>query len=375
MGAGVIRAYGIERRSRQRLDRAIAAQYRAEMGAAKYFALMFPLADLFSGIALAAVVGAAAVEGPGWGLDVGTVLAFVFLVNLILTPIAELGEILDQTQQGIAGWARVFDLLDQPLDVPEPESGTSLPDGALAVRVEGVDFAYREGGLVLRDVDVDIAPGARVAVVGETGSGKTTFTKLLCRFADPTAGRVLIDGVDLRDVDKASRNRAIRVVPQDGFLFATTIGENVRYGLEGSTESDALAAFDLLGLRPWLDSLPAGLHTEAGERGENLSVGERQLVALARAQLAGPGLLLLDEATSAVDPETERVLASALGRLSAGRTTITVAHRLSTAEHADSVLVFDGGRIVERGTHDELLALGGRYAELYASWLGNTRRS
>jgi ABC-type multidrug transport system fused ATPase/permease subunit len=373
-GAAVIRAYGVEARSRRRLAGAIDRQYRAEMGAARYFALMFPLADLFSGAALTAVIVAGTWYGAdAWGLDVGTMLAFVFLVNLIITPIAELSEILDQTQQGLAGWGRVFDLLDIPVDVVEPDPGVTLPAGALSVRADGLSFAYREGGRVLDDIDLDIPAGTAVAVVGETGSGKTTFAKLLCRFADPTEGRLLIGGVDLREVAKSARNAGVRMVPQDGFLFDTTVRENVRQGRPDATDAEVVGAFARLGLDDWVARLPAGLDTDVGERGGNLSVGERQLVALARAQLADPGLLVLDEATSAVDPETERALTEALHRLAEGRTTISIAHRLSTAEAADLILVFDQGRIVEQGHHDELVAAGGRYGELYASWLGNTR--
>jgi putative ABC transport system ATP-binding protein len=225
----------------------------------------------------------------------------------------------------------------------------------------------------LRDIDATVPAGANVAVVGETGSGKTTFAKLLCRLADPTDGRILIGGVDLREVAPVSRHAAIRMVPQDGFLFDTTVRENVRMGHAGASDRDVEDAFRALGLDRWVARLADGLDTEVGERGENLSVGERQLIALARAQVADPGLLILDEATSSVDPETERALSIALVRLAEGRTIVSVAHRLSTAEAADIVLVFDRGEIVERGRHDELVAAGGRYAALYASWLGNTR--
>jgi len=355
MGAGVIRAYGITGRVRERMHGAIDRQYAAEVRTARYFAFMFPLGDVFGGLALAAVVGIGVWWGPGWGMNAGTLIAFAFLVNLLLVPIAELAEILDQTQTALAGWRKVLDVLDIPLDIIEPDPGVDLPQGSVEVRAEGLDFAYRDGGQVLRDVNVVIPAGASVAVVGQTGSGKTTFAKLLCRLADPTGGRITLDGVDLRDVAPSARFDAVRMVPQDGFLFDTNIRDNVRMGREGATDDEVGAAFVRLGLDWWLARLPDGLDTEVGERGESLSVGERQLVALARAQLANPGLLILDEATSAVDPETERALSDALIRLSRGRTTISVAHRLSTAEAADLVLVFSDGELVEQGSHDELV--------------------
>jgi putative ABC transport system ATP-binding protein len=334
---------------------------------------MFPLGDIFGATTLAVVLAVGAIAGPGWGMDAGALVACLFLVNLILSPVAELGEILDQTQTAIAGWRKVLDVLDLPVDVVDPDPGVELPRGALAVEVRDLSFSYREGGRVLRDIDVTVPAGANVAVVGETGSGKTTFAKLLCRLADPIDGCILIGGVDLREVAPSSRHLAIRMVPQDGFLFDTTVRENVRMGNAGATDADVEDAFRALGLERWASRLADGLDTEVGERGENLSVGERQLIALARAQVADPGLLILDEATSSVDPETERALSTALVRLAEGRTIVSVAHRLSTAEAADMVLVFDRGEIVERGSHDELVAAGGRYAELYASWLGNTR--
>jgi putative ABC transport system ATP-binding protein len=390
-GAALIQSYGLEARARRRLRATIDRQYRAYLASARYFAAMFPLGDLFGAFAMAGAIAVGVTWGPGWGLDVGVVVAFTFLINLLLIPIAELSEILDQTQTALAGWRKVLGVLATPLDVPEPVAGRELPAGALDVHASGVGFAYRDGVPVLRDVDVVLPAGGSVAVVGETGSGKTTFAKLLCRMADPTAGRILVGGVDLREVGPEARRRAIRLVPQDGFLFDATIAENVRIGRLGApgagddgttarhdgavpaSDDEVRDAFVALGLGWWLDDLPLGLATAVGERGGNLSVGERQLVALARAQLGDPGLLVLDEATSAVDAETERALAGALERLSAGRTMVSIAHRLSTAETADLVLVFDEGRIVERGTHDQLVAAGGTYAGLYESWLGNTR--
>jgi putative ABC transport system ATP-binding protein len=372
-GAAVIQAYGLEERNRSRLWAAIDRQYRAYIDAARYFALMFPLGDLFGSVALAGVAVVGVVYGPGWGLGVGEIVAFLFLIGLLLNPIAELSEILDQTQIAIAGWRKVLAVLATPIDLPEPEPGLPLPHGPLEVAVAHLAFAYRDGVPVLRDVDVRVPAGSSVAVVGETGSGKTTFAKLLCRLADPSTGQVRLGGIDLRAVRPDERRRAVRLVPQDGFLFDASLAENVRVGRVGSGDHEVRQAFAELGLAWWLDELPLGLDTPVGERGGSLSVGERQLVALARAQLGDPGLLVLDEATSAVDPETERALTEALARLAEGRTMVSIAHRLSTAEGADLVLVFDQGRIVERGSHADLVAAGGTYAGLYESWLGNTR--
>jgi ATP-binding cassette, subfamily B, bacterial len=227
---------------------------------------------------------------------------------------------------------------------------------------------------VLSDVDLPIVAQARVAVVGETGSGKTTFAKLLTRLMDPASGRVVLSGVPLTEVRFESLRRRVVMVPQDGFLFDMSIAENVRFGKPGLSDADLYVAFAELGLADWVDGLPNGLDTEVGERGEALSVGERQLVALARAYVADPDLLVLDEATSAVDPATEVRLQRTLDAVTRGRTTVAIAHRLSTAQGADEVIVVDRGRVVQRGPHATLVAQADSvYAKLYASWLDQTR--
>jgi len=372
MGAAVVRAYGIDEQTHRRVTHAIDERYRAEVLAHFRAATLWPLSSVFYALTLSMVVVLGASFGPEWGLTFGTVTSFLFLSDVFLNVFTDLPEIYAETQTAIAGWRKILAVLDLPIEIEEPASGVDLPPhGALSVAVQNVSFAYRTGGPVLEDVDVRIGPGAHVAVVGETGSGKTTFAKLLTRLADPVDGRILVGDVDLREVSPATRRRAIRMVPQDGFLFDRTILENVRFGREGATDREVEAAFEELGLGAWAESLPDGLATRAGERGESMSVGERQLVALTRAQIADPGLLILDEATSAVDPATERRITEALRRLSAGRTVVTIAHRLSTAEAADHVFVFDRGRVVEQGVHADLVAMGGVYAGLYASWLGN----
>ncbi|MEE3275946.1 MAG: ABC transporter ATP-binding protein [Actinomycetota bacterium] len=373
LGMDVIRAYGQREVNRGDLHEAVDQQYRQQMRAMRYFSLVLPLTDVVGMAAIATVIATGVWWGDAWGVSAGELVAFMFLANLFVAPITQLGEVLDQTQTALAGWWKILDVLDTEPDLVDPGQGLPLPEGSLGVRAEGLEFRYREGGLVLHGIDVVIPPGASVAVVGETGSGKTTFAKLVARLADPTAGRLLVGGVDLRQVKAADRRSAVRMVPQDGFLFDTTVCENVRYGRPGATAVDAVAAFVSLGLDEWVASLPAGIDTPVGERGESLSVGERQLVALARAHLADPGLLILDEATSAVDPETEQALEQALARLSEGRTTISIAHRLSTAERADLVFVFDDGHVVERGRHADLAAAGGVYSGLHESWLGSTR--
>jgi len=372
-GAQVIRAYGYGEPVRERLDDAIERQFAQQQRSQVWFACMLPVVDVVSSISLAVAVGIGVWYRDDLGLEVGELVAFLFLVNLLLQPIAQLGEVLDQTQTALAGWWKVLRVLDVPVEVAEPSEGVAPAAGPLEVELDGIGFSYRTGPPVLRDVSFAIPAESVVAVVGETGSGKTTCARLLTRLADPTEGVVRVGGVDLREVDPDARRAAIRMVPQDGFLFDVSIRDNIAYGRGGTTAAEVERAIDVLGLRGWIETLPDRLDTVVGERGGRLSVGERQLVALARAQVADPGLLVLDEATSAVDPETEEALAAALDRLGGGRTMISIAHRLSTAERADLVIVFDKGRVAQMGPHEDLVAVPGIYQTLYESWLGNTR--
>ena len=371
--APVIRSYGYQNSIRSKLEKANQNQYRRQIRAHKFFALLAPVMDTFSALSIAGVIVAGSYLGPEMGLTSGEMIAFVFLTTILIAPIWELGEVLDQTQTALAGWWKILSVLDVPIEVHEPESGENLKTGALEIEANNVNFRYRTGSQVLDDISIRIPAGTNVAVVGETGSGKTTFVKLLARIADPTSGQITINGVPIHEIDAESRHSSIQMVPQDGFLFDQTIRENVAFGKPHASEEEIQTAFHSLGLTDWLNKLPDGINTQTGSRGERISVGERQLVALARAQLANPGLLILDEATSAVDPETEVALVSALERLSQGRTTISVAHRLSTAEKADLILVFDQGKIVETGTHQELSTQNGIYADLHNTWMGNTQ--
>jgi len=374
VGSAVIRAYAAEDRTARRIDEAVHAQRAAQTRAQTIIALTFPLTEVVAAVAVAAVVLLGVRLGVDGSISRGGLVAFLFLITLFISPLQTATEVLNEAQNAISGWRRVLAVLDTPPDVADPgPRGKVLPRGPISVRFDHVSFAYPDGPTVLHDVDVEIEPRSRIAVVGETGSGKTTFAKLLTRLMDPVEGRVLVDGVDLREIRFSSLRERIVMVPQDGFLFDGTLRENIRYGRPDATDDDIALAITELGLADWVEGLPAGLDTPVGQRGESLSAGERQLVALARAYLADPDLLLLDEATSAVDPATEVRLARALEGVTRGRTAVSIAHRLSTAEAADEVLVFDRGRIVQRGPHAELVARPGVYADLYASWTSGTR--
>ncbi len=385
VGAPVIRAYGIEQRTRERLEEAIENHRAAGVRAGRLSATFSGAGEISSAIVIAAVVVVGTILAVQGTTTVGTVIAFLFLVQLFVQPVQLMGEAVNEAQTAVAGWSRVLDILDIEPDVADPgPNGVELPHEPLGVRFDNVVFRYPRPGEMaseadsspaLRNVRVEIPARQRVAIVGETGSGKTTFAKLLTRLMDPSSGTVEIGGQDVRNVRFDSLRDRVVMVPQEGMLFRGTIADNVRMGQPTATDQQILDAFQRLGLSDWLDEMGQGLNTPVGERGGSLSVGERQLVTLVRAAIADPDLLVLDEATSAVDPSTEVRISRALHELTRDRTVVTIAHRLSTAEAADRVLVFDDGVIRQDGSHQELVAQGGVYGDLYEAWQRGTNRS
>ena len=377
-GAPVIRAYGIEDRVRTDLDQVIEEHRAAGVRAGGMASGFSGVSELLTSAVTAGVLVVGALLVTGGDTSVGTVVAFMFLVQLMILPLNLLGEAINEAQGATAGWKRVLDVLDIPPDVADPgDDGVNLPPGSLGIRFDGVTFRYPRPGETAREatgttalegVSVEIAPRSHVAVVGETGSGKTTFAKLATRLMDASEGEVLLGGVDVPRVRFSSLRRRVVMVPQDGMLFRGSIVENVRMGRPGVAAADVERTFADLGLTNWLSELGQGLDTRVGERGSSLSVGERQLVTLVRAAIADPDLLVLDEATSAVDPATEVRISRALDNLGEGRTVVTIAHRLSTAEAADRVLVFDLGRIVQDGPHHLLREEDGVYRRLHEAW-------
>lgn len=382
VGAETIRAYGVGERTQRRIDAAVGATRSAMVRAQNLVGVVFSSGVLVANLVLAVVVVAGTYLGIAGQMSVGKLLAFLFLVQLFTGPVQMATEVLNELQNAVAGWRRVLGVLETPVEVVDAGSdGVPSPRGPATLELRDVAYHYPDGPAVLLDIDLAVPAGTSVAVVGATGSGKTTIAKLVARFMDPTAGAVLLDGVDLRDIPVDDLRRRIVLVPQEGFLFDGTLAENIAYGLRSDDDASTAsaddervrAAVDALGLADWVDDLAAGLGTPVGQRGESLSAGERQLVALTRAYLADADLLLLDEATSAVDPATEVRIARALESLTRGRSTVTIAHRLSTAEAADAVVVVDAGRVVEVGHHDDLVAREGHYAALHAAWVSQTR--
>jgi len=373
-GVRVVQAFGQESSFTARFEETNEAQHDANVETARITVRYFPFVEYLGVIGVATIVGVG-----GWFttmgiVTVGTVAAFVLYLNNLFEPVQQLGQIYNTVQSAGAALNKLFGLLDTKASIAERPGAVDLPsEGALTV--EHVSFGYgAAGALVLHDVDLEIAPGERIALVGPTGAGKSTLAKLVARFYDPRDGAVRYGGVDLRDATLASLRERIVVVPQEGFLFHGTIRDNVRVGRPSATNSDVEDALSELGILERFKSLPDGLETEVRERGSRLSAGERQLVSLARAALADPAVLILDEATSNLDPGTERAVEIALEQLTERRTVIVVAHRLSTAARADRVAVVDGGRLVELGTHDDLVQREGNYAKLFASWSASSVR-
>lgn len=378
-GAATIRAYEAGPPLEERVEQTVAARARAHIRASLIGAFLFPSGEIFSVFTVSAVIGVGVWRGPDSGLTAGALIGFIFLTYRFLEPIAEFTEVLDQTQTAVAGLRRVLAVLDLPIGPPPATDPVPLPDGQLGVDVREVTFAYpsreRDTGpdeAVLRNIDVTIPPGQDVALVGATGSGKTTLGRLVARFADPTFGAVELGGVDLRCVAPDELRRRVIVVSQEPFLFDDTIERNIGFARLDWRPDEVRRVVEDLGVADWIDSLGDGMQTRVGERGEQLSAGERQLVALLRAGYADPDVLILDEATSSVDALTEVRIARALERLAETRTTIAIAHRLSTAARADRVLVLDQGRLVEDGSHAELIERDGVYRQLYDAWVSAT---
>ncbi len=383
-GAPAIRAYGAGPMLAEVVEETTERKARDQIRAALYGAFLFPSGEIFAVFTVSAVIGVGVWQGPAQGLTAGALVSFVFLTYRFLEPVAEFTEIIDQTQTAVAGLHRVLSVLDMPITPTEPDEPTALPPGRLDIAIEHVDYAYpvrlgehidpAAGGgvLVLRDISMLIPAGQQVAMVGSTGSGKTTLGRLISRFADPTSGSIAVGGVPLKDVARIDLRSRLVVVSQEPFLFDDTIERNIAFARSGATRVDVETIVRDLDVAEWVDTLSEGLDTRVGERGSQLSAGERQLVALLRAGLADPDVLILDEATSSVDALTEVRIARALDVLASTRTTIAIAHRLSTAARADRVLVLSDGVLVEDGHHDDLVQQGGTYAGLYDAWVSAT---
>jgi putative ABC transport system ATP-binding protein len=379
-GAETLRAYGAVDHVVDSVAKDVRRRGDSNIRAGVIGAFLFPSGEVFAVFTVMAVVGAGLLIGPAGGLTAGALVGFVFLTYRFLEPIAEFTEVIDQVQSAVASLRRVLGVLDTPIGPAQPSSPTLLPKGALSIDFVDVSFAYGsrlddvdDDTPVLNSINLHVPGGQHIALVGPSGSGKTTLARLIARLADPTLGNVLLGGVGLTRVENADLRRRLIVVPQEPFLFADTIAYNLRFASPEATDAVLQNAFSDLELDDWLETLPNGIQTHVGQRGGSLSAGERQLVALVRAAVVRPDVLILDEATSSVDASTEVRISRALRKLALGRTTVSIAHRLSTAARAERVVLLENGRIVEDGSHDQLIAKDGRYATQYQTWVSSTQ--
>jgi ATP-binding cassette, subfamily B, bacterial len=367
-GMRVVQAF-TRQSANERAFRDVNAHYRAaNQRTVVTNGLYFPFVDFLSTAATAIVLGYGAHRVFSGSIQIGTLLAFMLYLSNFFDPVQQLSQLYNTFLSATAALDKIMDVMDEEPEVLDREGARELSPVAGGVRFEGVRFGYGDGPEVLHGIDLDVPMGTTVALVGHTGAGKSTIAKLLARFYDPREGRVAIDGQDLRDVTQESLRRQLGIVPQEGFLFAGTVRENIAFGRPDATPEEIEAAARAVGAHDFVVGLEDGYETQVAERGSRLSLGQRQLVAFARALLADPRLLVLDEATSSVDIGTEQRIELALRRLLAGRTAFIIAHRLSTIRGADLIVVLEHGRIVEQGTHDQLVAARGRYLSLYGDW-------